>query len=319
MPSDAMAVFLLTESSLHAGTGATLSYVDLPIQREVHTGHPVVYASGVKGGLRELCEARKGKGSKEVICLFGPDGDGDHAGMGIFKEARVLLFPVRSYKGTFAWVSSPLVLSRFFRDLEAIRTDLLKWKDNKLQLPSGWIGEEEGVFCGSGLLINQKAVLEEYALSPKPDQGWQEFLKSLAQWLAANALPQDAAYAWWRQKMWHQEQREGKATSESGLVLVADEVFNAFVRLNTEIQTHVQIGPTGTVAEGPWNEESLPADTLLYTVITAPKALDGCQTTFPDPNKALEFLKKELEAVGSFQLCGDRSLGKGIVRARCLC
>ncbi|MGQ9635853.1 MAG: type III-B CRISPR module RAMP protein Cmr4 [Bryobacteraceae bacterium] len=318
MPANAMAVFMLTETSLHAGTGATLSYVDLPIQREVHTGHPVVNASGVKGGLRELCEARNGQKSQQIICLFGPEGEGDHGGMGIFKEARVLLFPVRSYKGTFAWVASPLVLSRFFRDLEAIRSDLLTWNQTQLQLPVGTIGEEEGVFCGDALLINGQAVLEEYALRPKEDPAWQSFLQRLAQWLAKNAFPQGESYRWWREKMWCEQKHDQQTTTDSGLVIVADETFDAFVRLNTEIRTHVQIGKTGTVAEGPWNEESLPADTLLYTVITVPKALDGCQATFPDPERALEFLQKELDAVGSFQLCGDRSLGKGLVRATCL-
>ncbi|HLY31875.1 MAG TPA: RAMP superfamily CRISPR-associated protein, partial [Ktedonobacterales bacterium] len=45
-------LFLYTETPLHAGTGASLGIVDLPIQREVHTQYPMIQGSSVKGALR---------------------------------------------------------------------------------------------------------------------------------------------------------------------------------------------------------------------------------------------------------------------------
>ena len=39
-------------SPIHAGSGASVATVDLPIQRERHTGWPHIQASEVKGALR---------------------------------------------------------------------------------------------------------------------------------------------------------------------------------------------------------------------------------------------------------------------------
>jgi len=45
-------LFLYCETPVHAGTGTSLSIVDLPIQRERITGLPIVQASSLKGVLR---------------------------------------------------------------------------------------------------------------------------------------------------------------------------------------------------------------------------------------------------------------------------
>jgi CRISPR/Cas system CMR subunit Cmr4 (Cas7 group RAMP superfamily) len=42
-----------------------------------------------------------------------------------FADARLLLLPVRSLAGTFAWVTSPYVLRRFARDVDATTTTAL--------------------------------------------------------------------------------------------------------------------------------------------------------------------------------------------------
>jgi CRISPR-associated protein Cmr4 len=42
-------LFLYCETPVHAGTGTSLSIVDLPIQRERITGLPIVQASSLKG------------------------------------------------------------------------------------------------------------------------------------------------------------------------------------------------------------------------------------------------------------------------------
>ena len=49
MFKSAKPLFLIVETSLHAGSGSDLGIVDLPIQREKHTNYPKVEASGIKG------------------------------------------------------------------------------------------------------------------------------------------------------------------------------------------------------------------------------------------------------------------------------
>ncbi len=52
----ALPFFIYVITPLHAGTGQELGIVDLPIQRERHTGFPKIEASGLKGSIREVFE-----------------------------------------------------------------------------------------------------------------------------------------------------------------------------------------------------------------------------------------------------------------------
>ncbi|WP_353563327.1 RAMP superfamily CRISPR-associated protein, partial [Longimonas sp.] len=53
MFSTAHPVYLHVRTPMHAGTGAELGIVDLPIQRERATGYPKVEGSSLKGAIRE--------------------------------------------------------------------------------------------------------------------------------------------------------------------------------------------------------------------------------------------------------------------------
>src|SRR5229473_7214760 len=53
-----------------------------------------------------------------VDIIFGPKDGSEHAGALIAGDARVLLFPVRSLSGVFAYTTCYDVLGRFKRDRE---------------------------------------------------------------------------------------------------------------------------------------------------------------------------------------------------------
>src|SRR5438067_7093198 len=98
-------------SPLHAGTGQGAGVIDLPIAREKATGLPFLPGSSLKGTLRARCSAQ------ECKQVFGPDTtevqtDSNHASSAQFSDQRLLLLPIRSLAGTFAWVTSPDVLHR---------------------------------------------------------------------------------------------------------------------------------------------------------------------------------------------------------------
>ena len=302
---DSAALFLLTESSLHAGTGSTLSYVDLPIQREVHSGHPIVYASSVKGALRE----RKGLTEQQKDVLFGPKNS-DYSGRAIIQEARVLLFPVRSFHGTFAWVTCEAVLSRLRRDLAARRLALPPSVSSVLKQG------ETASFCSISKVAPQgKALLEDYcydsaAPSPPAVPGAaahveQSPLDRLANWIATHAIGANEL-DWWREKL------------KLDIVLVHDDDFTFFVKVHTQIQTHVSIDKDTQIAasSGPRNEESLPPDTLLYSMVTIQKPLhDGAIKVFKTATEGLDAFQKSLTTNSRFHLCGNRTLGEGMVSA----
>ncbi len=275
-------LFIYTETSLHAGTGSTVSVVDLPIQRERSTNYPVVQGSGVKGALRAQSTASNG----DVEAIFGPETKNadKHAGALSVGDARVLLFPVRSLAGVFAYVTCPAVLARLYRDL-----------GDTLPIPAGIAENTALVTSSSKVIAGGKVVLEEYSFAPQPNADVTE----IAKWLAANALPQGDEYAYWRWKL------------DNDLVILPDDAFRDFVTNSTEIVTRVRLEPgKKTVAQGAlWTQESLPSDVLLFsTVVARASRRDG------DPHTAADMLQKMQETTPArIQLGGDETTGQGFV------
>lgn len=123
-------------SPIHSGTGQAAGVIDLPVARERVTGWPYLPGSSVKGVLRDACDsdrdggaARDGYGSaareavpaNDFYAAFGPPTEyaSAHAGDLWFTDLRLLCFPVRSLRGSFAWVTCPMALQRWARDLQA--------------------------------------------------------------------------------------------------------------------------------------------------------------------------------------------------------
>src|SRR5579864_5764877 len=100
---NARLTFVHALSPLHAGTGQGVGVIDLPIAREKATGLPFLPGSSLKGALRARCD------SKECVLVFGTatseiDQDDNQPGLAQFSDQRLLLLPIRSLMGTFAWV-----------------------------------------------------------------------------------------------------------------------------------------------------------------------------------------------------------------------
>jgi CRISPR-associated protein Cmr4 len=80
--------------------------------REHPTGIPFVPGRILTTGLRSIVpEQEDADAEPEVSETPAPSDTGFHV-----SDHRLLLLPARSYRGTFAWVSSPLILHRFLRD-----------------------------------------------------------------------------------------------------------------------------------------------------------------------------------------------------------
>lgn len=275
---------------VHAGSGAEVSVIDLPIQRERHTGFPVIWGQSLKGVLRS--EFKESGEPEEVIkAIFGPEpGEkaSEHAGAIAVGDAKVLLFPVRSARGVFAYVTSPLVLKRFKEDME-LAVNGVNFSVPEPRENEAFIAENSAVKLGNNV------VLEDVALEARGQD-----LSAIANELK-NLLP-------------------GDIDLEKRLVVVHDDVFRAFVKLSTEIVARIKIDPsTGTVdtkVGALWYEEFLPRDTLLYSVIAVgnPRVsgVEGVKTADEVKDKLGKFLtsKKYL------QIGGDETVGKGFVRVK---
>ncbi len=296
-------MFLYTETSLHAGSGTSLGVVDLPIQREKYTDFPVIQASGIKGAVREWFEFRfKDDANKRKIELtFGPDKIGSEesgfAAAITFTDARILLFPVRSLKGIFAYCTSPTVLERFRRDAQIAGVPLpTNWNVPKLTNDQTVLGVHEGCDVADGTHV----LLEEYAFGFQSDS----HVTDIARWLSDAAFSGGAEYRFWREKV------------TRSLLVLPDNAFRDFVKLSTEVQARIKIdNDTRTVVKGGlFYEEALLPDSLLYSVVLAHDPVKDDRAELPNAEAVLNFLC-QINAK-RLQLGGDATIGRGIVSVR---
>jgi CRISPR-associated protein Cmr4 len=290
-------LFILAESPIHWGTGASLEAVDLPIQRERHTGYPIGQSAGIKGALRDLAESDPERRAA-VDLVFGPQ-DAGRAGAAAFGDARVLLFPVRSARGAFSWVTCPHVLARFAADLARAG---IKAPPRPESVPEGTaLAGPKGIErLQAG---DKKAILEEQAFELKPSSEVAEF----SQWLASNALLQDLNYH--------------RSAGIESVAVVPDEDYAAFVRQATIVETHVAIDDDrGAAKDGAlFQEEYLPSESLLYAPILASDVPRAARLGKP-PEKAPEVLQWLSEAIekagGRWQMGAGATSGRGLVALR---
>ncbi len=307
-------LFLTCETPLHAGSGDALGIVDLPIQRERHTSFPKIEASSLKGCLRESFEEKylptyPNRKQPDVLKTFGPE-DGDlNAGALGFTDARLLLFPVKSMKGVFAWITCPKVLQQFSEDLKlSVKLEVVGSKN---------VAENSAVPLSdsTNLAFGGHFVLEEYTFEKAEEKANLKIgEKPLADWLADNLFAKGS--------FWHEK-------AKKDILILSDNDFKDFVNLSTEVITRIKIdNETGTVQSGAlFTEEYLPAETVLYSlVLFSPEFLNSTEIkarneagerTHRRPEKAdsiLKFFTDNLQSV--VQLGGNATLGKGLLRIK---
>ncbi|MBI2924892.1 MAG: type III-B CRISPR module RAMP protein Cmr4 [Verrucomicrobia bacterium] len=303
--------FLFTRTPLHVGAGQSVGYVDLPIQREPHTRIPIVPGSSFKGVLADLWnEVAKDDTGKESIrrsrdgeWLFGKgagESDGGAAGALLLSEARVLCFPVRSAKGSFAWLTCPLALARYARDAKPTddKGQALATKFNGLtETPQN---NRITVLAGSEVTLTRtennqpvnEVVLEEYTYAARTDtvlSAWESHLKN---------LPGLVADPVWQ-------------LLPGRLVIVPDGIFSFYVQSACEIAQHVKIDDdTGTAADKAlFNQENCPSETLFHGVVAAQRIKPPGEDKARDAAEALKKLG-DLNAK-ALQIGGDETTGLG--------
>jgi CRISPR-associated protein Cmr4 len=290
-------LFIYVETPLHAGSGRGLGAVDLPIQRERTTNYPIVQASSLKGRMRAAADPTNNPESKlttdEFRALFG---DTDAAGAISFGDARVLLFPVRSLAGVFAWTTSVDAIARFRRAAQLAQTELA-WDLPEPPEDKAWVNN------ASGLVAGESVVLEEFSFTP--DTTHAATIQAIGNWLAQHALPQETAeYKYWREQL------------PKKLCILPENAFRDFVQYGTEVQTHIKLDPETKTAAGKalWTSESLPTDTLLYAPVMA---TDARTKVNGNGMKADEVLKRVVDLnLDRTQLGGDETTGQGFVALR---
>jgi CRISPR-associated protein Cmr4 len=313
-------LFLHCQSPMHVGSGSDLGLVDLPIQRESHTGFPKIEASSLKGAIREHFEGKAANDNDwyDIQLVFGFDKDSlppnvesrfkdskdrDFSGALAFSDARLLFFPVKSFKGIFAYVTCPQVLTRFKNDLKICgeQDASVKALNDAINLA----GIENTVadknhLCTKKETDKLQVVLEEYAFEVAQNENTEKLAIVLSQYLEIHI--------------------------DEKIVVLPDNVFSDFVKLYTEVITRNKIdNAKGTVAKGAlFTEEYLPAESVLYSLVFANSiftAKNERKGSFLSDGKESEeqkvqnyFAAKTTDAF--LQIGGNSTLGKGIVKTK---
>lgn len=295
-------LFIYVETPLHAGVGRGLGAVDLPIQRERTTGYPMVQGSGLKGVLRAETEIHLDEDVHRAVFGPGTEKASEHAGALSVGDARILLFPIRSLAGVFAWTTSRDLLNRFRRDVSIADIPLDNW-----DIPEEVSGEDADPFAlvsGNTLIAGhgdlQRVVLEEFSFQPRQ----KEVVKLIAKWLGEHALPLGHEYDPWRESL------------EKKLCILPDDIFRDFVLYSTEVQTHIKINNKTKTVDAEtgalWTTESLPVDTLLYSSLMASPS--RYQEVDLDAGGILNALQET--GLSRIQLGGNETTGQGMVALR---
>lgn len=295
-------------SPLHAGTGQSVGHIDLPIARYRATQIPFVPGSTMKGVLRDALEpppiggrARaRGDADHELHrTAFGPavagEDPAEHSGAVTFGDARLLLLPVRSLRGTFAYATSPLLLRLAREDLGPDAPPAPELETAGAHVPQGsLLGHGDRVFFEE---IDRTLVTHHKAADPIC--AWATYLG-------------DRLFG------------AGSAVLRGRFAVVDDELMSFLWETCTQVDARVRLAQeTHVVEDGAlWYEESLPPETVLVGLAAAsrprrtakadPKA--AWQRRADTPTDLLDYCLGRPRA--DLQFGGKATVGRG--RARLL-
>lgn len=298
-----MRTFILrSRSGLHCGIGQGLSDIDLPTAKEAVSGYPFVPGSSIKGVLRDLFDGQTDPdNAQKFLAAFGrpsQDGGPDFASALSFGDARLICLPVRSYFGTFAYLSSPYSLNILKDILERARSEGLPAFPD---FPRETNTYRCVVTSGSKLVPHtrdDRILLEDLDLLI---QGNSTLADSWAEIISNLLFPGEDEHS-----------QQGKRMFLERFVIVDDDVMSFLCETALPVATRIRIGENGVVLQGAlWLEEFVPPEAIFagtvfgengageYSDLTASELLDF---VCADPIDC--------------QLGGHATVGRGLVSIR---
>lgn len=283
--------WLHTLSPTHAGIGRGVGYIDLPIDRDGVTGWPILRGSGFKGVWadhhRATAEARKNDPTLRAAFGVAGDDNNSNAGALIPTDARLVCLPVRSFRGTFAWVTSPLCLQMVRRTLTLAGVGAV---------PNAPVSLDQGKAhhtATTALVEGSSIYLEDLDFAGQKC----ETATAWANLISKHVFAEDTAW---------QEQFKKR------FAVIPDSEFDFLCETGTEVHTRVRIDDdTKTVATGAlWTEESLPAETILMGLIQCDRVFGRNGDDITQGGLLDRFAKAAL----TLQIGGKATIGRGQVR-----
>lgn len=284
--------WLHTLSPTHVGAGRGVGYIDLPIHRDKVTNWPVIPGSAFKGVWADAFGAtdKKRESNDELGLAFGRASDGgSNSGALIPTDARLVCLPVRSFHGTFAWCTSPLALQMLHRDLTLSGMKQLPkppgtLPDGVIHHPAKPALEDEG-----------RIFLEDLDFTAKECPTASAWADKLANWIFPGS-----------------DQESWRSRFIERFAVLPDTVFDFLSETGTEITARVKIDDDSkTVKDGAlWNEESLPAETILYGLVTCDRVFSRDAGKLTPDGLLSRFATEPM----TLQIGGKATVGRGRVQ-----
>ena len=280
-------------SPTHVGIGRGVGYIDLPIDRDGVTGWPIIRGSAFKGVWRDWAEQR---GLSNIEIAFGrADKDGESANSGALfpTDAQLVCLPVRSFRGTFAWATSPLCLRLFQRTLILAGV-------TKLPAPPELAEGKAHYANGTALVEGTSIYLEDLDFEAKPCATAATWAEQIGRWVFGEG------------DLWAKE-------FQKRFVVLPDSAFDFLCETGTEVHTRVRIDDDmKVVAKGAlWTEESLPAETILAGIVQCERVFQksGASNNSIEAGGLLkQFATSDPKNPLVLQIGGKATVGRGRVR-----
>ena len=289
---------LIVQSPIHAGAGPSVQPIDLPTQRDAVTGFPIIRGSELKGALaQDLFRRSKGKTWEELRSLlfgFSPGEAGREEGrVSAFNvlDAHILLFPTSSLYGAYAFVTSPILLSRFAERAKPVAPRLANTAGELAEVRMSRSGREAVVESRSSVIDridgDRVAVLHPLlAFRARHDGRLDDFVSALEDELGSVPIG-----------------LEGHA------ILLNDEAAFYVIKHSLVAQPRVRLKYKEKVVDsGPWWEEAIPRYTIMHTSTFVGLEEERLRlNTTPERGENLSSLIDELLKASSARIV----LGKG--------
>lgn len=309
--------WLYAITPLHVGSGKGVGFIDMPVMREKVTNWPLVPGSAAKGVMRDYFREKGSAEQKQLLDIaFGVGGDETgSAGSLVLSDAHIVCLPVRSLYGTFAYVTSHLVLERLKRDLiaagfkserssdpskdrdSANKGSHLQGESKPFEIPETPEPTENEALHASGskLAADKKIFFEDLDFKAREDadrtQRWAELL-------AKAIFSSDTKW---------------QSVFKERFAVVSDNSFNFLSETGTEVAAHIRIeDETKIVANRAlWYEEALPIETILAGIAWCDRVYGG---TGINQEKILGTFCSD--SLPELQIGGKATVGKGRVRCQ---
>jgi len=306
-------VSIETITPLHVGAGRGLATVDLPIQRD-GLSFPTIFSSSLRGPIRAAFKA-KARDSNCTSVIFGPETDEGEYYAAAFAaiDAKLLLIPVRSLRGTYVLATSPALLKGLLdyvelaepltdaaqdlgKTLRALIAEADRLKPDRVML------SKESI-ASFNVSINDRSVLvlaDEYRLNA------QEYGQAGVSLVTRLSIQEP-----WRMSIIH------------------DDLFPTLIErsLLRQARIRLQAGTKRVEGGGLWTEEQVPPHTVLCSLFlySTPRAPNDVRKRCPILDKKgwnSQAVKETLEhtllsgGIGYMIFGGDETTGRGVAKLR---